>query len=266
MSVTPEELAAYVDGELTGVAADRIAQAIAADPQLAARVEAEQRMRATLKRALDPVLAEPVPEDLTLMIAAFAAAEAEDDMTDAPVIATAKSSPAPVVDLAAARARHERQHPALPARRWTKRWGIGAAIAASLVLGLAVGPQLLSRGPVRDQGGTLVASGTLARGLEIRLAADGPGGQSLKILASFQKDDGDFCRIFEAEKTSGIACKQDGAWRLERTVATGTRQETDYRQAGSAQAELLNAAQAMAKGDPLDAERERAARANGWTK
>lgn len=42
-------------------------------------------------------------------------------------------------------------------------------------------------------------------------------------------------------------------------VATG-----EYRQAGSAEADLMAVAQDMARGDPLDPDQERAAKAAGW--
>ena len=45
MSVTDEELMALADGELSGDDAERVSAAIAADPALAARIEAERRLQ-----------------------------------------------------------------------------------------------------------------------------------------------------------------------------------------------------------------------------
>lgn len=257
MTVSTDELAAYADGQLSGEAEARVAAAIAADPALGARLEAEQRLRATLKRALDPVLDEPVPEDLTLMIAAFAADEMEADMTDA----LPPHEPAPVLDLAVARRKREA---ARAATRWPAwpGWPTGGAIAASLVLGVLVGTQFAANGPVTQKDGKLVASGALAKGLETQLAAADDG--DLKIFASFQRGGGDFCRAFDDGSTSGIACKNRGDWVLERTFASGGSQASEYRQAGSSEGELMTAAQAMAKGDALDPAQEKAAQARGW--
>ena len=243
MSVSSDELMAYADGELSPADAARVEAAVAADPALAERLAAEQRLRAALKDHLDPVAEEPVPDALAAMIAAAAQ---EDEPN--------------VVSLAAARAEREAKAPSRPFRQ---RWG-GLAIAASLVLGLMLGTQLQSGGAIRERNGALVASGALAKGLDTQLAsAQGQAG-SLRILTSFQREGGDYCRVFEAASTSGIACKDQGGWVLERTMASGARQASDYRQAGSADSELMVAAQNMAKGEPLDAGQEKAAVAKGW--
>lgn len=237
-----EDLMAYADGELPAADAARVEAAIAADAKLARRLEAERRLRAALKGHLDPVAAEPVPDALTAMIAA----------------AREENEAGKVVSLATVRA--EREAKVAP-RPFLQRWG-GLAIAASLVLGLMLGTQLQSGSAVRERNGALVASGTLAKGLDTQLASTEGG--SLRILASFQRDGGDYCRAFEAGATSGIACKDQGNWVLERTMTRGTRQTSEYRQAGSADSELMAVAQDMAKGEPLDAAQEKAAVIKGW--
>lgn len=262
MNVTDEELMALADGELSGADEARVSAAVAADPALSARLEAERSLRAVLRGHLDPVLDEPVPESLTLMIAAAAAEEAEAEMTDATV-----HEPAPVLDFAAARARRDAEAKAaraavqVPAFR---RWGAGAAIAASLVIGLLLGTQLPRGGGVVERDGMLVASGALAKGLETQLASAEVGGNDLRILASFRRAAGDLCRAYDAGASAGIACKQGEDWTLERTFAGTARQASEYRQAGSSEADLMRAAQDMAQGEPLDAAQEEAAQAKGW--
>jgi len=270
MSVTTEDLMAFADGELSGAEADRVADAIAADPELAARLDSERRLRAVLRGALEPITREPVPESLTLMIAAAAAEETEQDMIDTPPASARKSAspgpPARILDFSAARA--QRQAKARAAKEASqplpRRWGTGAAIAASLVLGLMVGTQFTGTGAVSEKDGALVASGALARGLDTQLASSEPG--ALRILSSFRRQGGDYCRVYDGGTNSGIACKQNGDWVLERTLAGGKRETGEYRQAGSAASELMAAAQEMAAGEPLDAAQERAARVDGWRK
>lgn len=242
MNVTDEELMAYADGELSDADAARVEGALAIDPALAARLAAHRRLHAALQGHLDPVAHEPVPDALTAMIAA---ARKEDEAGK-------------VVSLAAARAEREAKAPPRPL---LQRWG-GLAIAASLVLGVMLGTQLQSGGVIREKNGALVASGALAKGLDTQLAS--AEGGSVHILTSFQRNGGDYCRVFEAASTAGIACKDEGNWVLERTMASGARQANDYRQAGSAESELMAAAQDMAKGEPLDARQEKAAVAKGW--
>lgn len=262
MSVTPEELMALADGELSGEEAARIEAEVAADPALARRLAAERALRGNLRAHLDPVAKEAVPDNLTALIARAAAEDSEQAMSD-----EGRAAPGEVVDLAAARARREEAAKARKRAATKPRVPIFAdrrmafGLAASLVLGLMLGTQLHSEGPITRTGAGLVASGSLARNLDRQLAsAEG----DLRILASFQRADGDYCRVFSDAATSGIACRQDGNWLLERTVNAGAGQGGAYRQAGSAQADLMAAAQDMMRGDPLDEAQEKAAVAKGW--
>lgn len=255
MTVTDQELMAFADGELSGEEAARVEAAIAADPALAKRIEAERRLRAALRGHLDPVAEEPVPEAWKAMIAAAAAESAEDDDHKVISLAAARAEKAERV------AREARE--AARARPFTQRWGTGLAIAASLVLGLFVGAQVTTKGPVTERDGALVASGSLARGLDAQLASAGETG-AVRILTSFQRKDGDYCRVFASGATSGIACKNGAGWVLERTINGGAVQGSEYRQASSAESDLMSAAQDMVRGAPLDAEQEKAAKAKGW--
>jgi hypothetical protein len=255
MSVTDEELMAFVDGELAGEEAARVEAAIAADPELIRRVDAERKLRAMLRGHLDPVAEEPVPESWTAMIAAAAKEDSE-------------AGRAKVVSLAAARTEKARQaaikaKEKARARPFMQQWGTGVAIAASLVLGVFVGTQLTLKSPVTERDGALLAAGSLRKGLDMQLASAGDEG-AVRILTSFQRGDGDYCRVFASDGTSGIACKDDRGWVLERTINGGPGQGTEYRKAGSTQAELMAAAQNMAAGAPLDAEQEKAAKAKDW--
>src|SRR3546814_10364730 len=74
------------------------------------------------------------------------------------------AAPATVVSLAGVRARSVEEAEAK--RRWRPGWGIASAMAASLVLGLAVGPTMGGSGPVAISGGTIVAHGKLAKALD----------------------------------------------------------------------------------------------------
>lgn len=255
MTVTDEELMAFADGELSGDEAARVEAAITADPALARRVEAERRLRTVLRRHFDPVTEEPVPDAWKAMIAAAAD---EDETGKRPK----------VISLAAVRARKAERAArqagdAARPRPLTRGWGTGLAVAASLAMGLFLGTQVTIRGPVTAKDGALVASGSLAKGLDTSLASAGDGG-SVRILTSFRRAGGDYCRVFASEGMSGIACKDKAGWVLERTINGGAAQASEYRQAGSPEMELMAAAQDMAQGAPLDAEQEEAAKAEDW--
>lgn len=234
MTVTREMLMAYADGQLDDVASRRVEQALEADPALAGELEAMGTLSARLKAHFAPVAEAPIPAEWTAMIAA------------------AREEDAKVVSLDAARAK----------RAGVPRWGAGIAIAASLALGVMVGTQLVGGGPVAEKDGALIASAHLARALDTQLASAQDG--DVRMLASFRRQSGGYCRVFAGEAASGIACREDGAWTLERLISGGKAQATQYRQAGSADAELMAAAQDMAAGEPLDAGQEAEARDKGW--
>lgn len=130
-----------------------------------------------------------------------------------------------------------------------------AAIAATLVLGLLLGRQLH---PERDP---LLATGPLAQALETQLASAQPPNASVRIGLTFKAHDGAWCRTFEQKRLDGIACRQDGSWRL-RQLSAGPEQVTEYRQARSGG--IAAEAQDMAADAPLDAEQEHVAVASGW--
>jgi hypothetical protein len=219
-----EMLMAYADGELDPLAAKRVERAIAADPALAVKVAAQRALRARLGAAFAAVSDAPVPDRLAAILTS--------DVV--PLL------PRP-----------------LPARQ---RWVQAAALAATLVLGIAVGNQMRAP-PVTIAGGGLMASGALARALDTQLAAN--TGET-HMLASFRDTSGAWCRVFTTPSLGGIACRERDDWMIRRTRSPARRQATDYRQAGSADAALMAEAQAMMVGDPLDAAAERHVRDLGW--
>ncbi|WP_242123133.1 anti-sigma factor [Sphingobium sp. Sx8-8] len=222
-------LIAWVDGELDDVTRRRVDRAVAEDPSLAQRLEMHRQLRERLSGHYAPVEAEPVP---------------------AAMLAVLEES-AKVVPLA---------RPAPP--RW-RQWGIGGAIAASLVLGLGIGR--LSGGPAGPVGvkdGVMVAQGRLASALDTQLAS-AQDGAAIRIGLSFQRKGGGWCRSFEGEAMSGVACREGEGWQMQQLVP-GTGQGTDYRQASSGDARVMATVEALMEGAPADARQERAAKEKGW--
>ena len=64
MKISYQTLLAYVDNELDAAARAEVEAAIAADPELARRVEQQRSLRKLLGAAYGPVLEEPVPPRL----------------------------------------------------------------------------------------------------------------------------------------------------------------------------------------------------------
>lgn len=238
MIIDRETLAAYADGELGAEEQARVEAAIAADPTLAAEVESHRKLRAMLSDRFAAITQMPIPERLS-----------------APLKAASN-----IVDLG--EVRRAREADKAP-RSWPSRWVMGGAIAASLALGIVLGGQIPTGAPIRSADGQLVASGKLDSALTGQLAsADGKA--PVRILLSFRAQDGRFCRGFEASAIAGIACREGNDWIMLRTQAGRPQGGSDYRQAGSATADIMAAAQDMAPAGALDADAERAARDTGW--
>lgn len=231
MTIDPETLMAYADGELDPLAAKRIEAAIAVDPALADQVEQHRKLTASLRAAFDPVVAAPAPPAVEAML----------------------RDSARVVPLAPKPARRERPF-------WM------GAVAASLVAGLLAGPLVFPRDPggVALRDGTAIARGDVAKALGAQLASAQTGDAPVRVGITFRDGAQRWCRTFETGATGGIACAQGGNWRIERLYGGVSRRGGAYRQAGSPGAAMMADAQSMMAGDPLDAAAEKAARDAGW--
>ena len=234
MKISEETLIAFADGELGSAEREAVEQALATDPEMRAMLEEHRRLRKLLTGHYGPVAEEEVPERLLAMLGAE---KAEG-----------------VTSLSAARER-KRTAP----RLW-QRYG---AIAASLAVGILAG-QLIpegGEGPLATSNGSLVAEGSLAAALETQLASAQAPNEATRIGLTFQDRQGRVCRTFDGSALSGLACKSHDDWQV-LLVAASERQDSEFRQAGSPA--VVEAAQAMMAGAPLDAEGERRAKAAGW--
>lgn len=233
MAIDDAMLMAFVDGELDEVGRARVERALAEDPALKARLEQQQRLRDRLAAHYGPALAEEVPERFRALL--------ETNIVTFPA-ATAK----PVRPL----------------------WQTLTALAATLVLGLAVGRTLLapapSAGPFAVEDGVMVARGDLAQALETQLASAQAQDAATRIGVTFARDDGRPCRTFASQAAAGIACRTGTGWQVMMTAAGSGGQRSDYRQAGSENLLVQQAAQEMMAGDPYDDAAERRARDSGW--
>lgn len=225
-AITDDMLIAYVDGELPEAQRMLVDSAVAADPTLFERLEQHRRFRARMFGAFAGVLDEPVPERL---------------------VEAAK--PSNVVSFT------ERRRSPVP------MW---AAMAASLVVGVLAGGVAVPKfGDQSTIGSDLSARGQLAAALDKQLAsapADGP----VRVGLTFKSADG-YCRTFSEAEVAGLACREDDGWKVRMAVAQEAAPSGDYRMAASeTPAAIMEAAQALMVGVPLDAEAEAAAAKAGW--
>lgn len=158
-----------------------------------------------------------------------------------------------------------RSAPRAGAWSWPQ-WG---AIAASLALGIVLGPRLLQApAPITSSEGRLVAGGALATALDTQLVATQQGGEATLIGLSFRAGTGEYCRSFDlrgAESLAGLACRRDGRWQIDAVTSAGGAHGGEVHTAGSGLPPALAAlVGARIAGDALDANEEAAARARGW--
>ena len=233
MTIGPEMLMAYVDGELDLVSAKRVERAAAGDPELAAEIARHRALRDRLRREFDSLASAAPPEAMVALL------------RDSAKVASLQP---------------ERRKRA-PLLRWTMA---GGAVAAALALGIVIGQSVPGADGFATRGGTLVARGETARALDAQLAAASPDA-STRILLSFRNAEGRYCRAFETRTQAAIACREGGDWQVHTLRTVDAAQATEYRQAGSASAALMADAQEMMAGGPLDAAAERAAIAGKWS-
>ncbi|HYD12283.1 MAG TPA: anti-sigma factor [Allosphingosinicella sp.] len=233
MAIDDDMLMAFVDGELDDIGRARVERAVAQDPALRRRLEEQQRLRDRLSAHYGPIAEEEVPERFRSML---------------------ETNVLPF--------------PAAPPRPARPLWQTLTALAATLVLGLLVGRTLLApapaAGPFAVEGGAMVARGDLAEALETQLASAQAQGAATRIGVTFVHNDGRTCRTFDSQAAAGIACRTGADWQVLMTAAGSGPQRSDYRQAGSENLLVQQAAQEMMAGEPHDDAAERRARDSGW--
>ncbi len=229
MTITENELAAFADGQMAPADALRVEQELSVDPVLAERLAAHQALKARLAGHFAPILEQAPPDRLTALL----------------------RSPGTVADLASAR--EKRASRARPPR-WT--WIAGPALAASLLIAVFV--------PDAGDVPAGYADAQLAAVLDQQLVADQDPQASTRVLLSFVREGGEYCRTYASAADSGIACRDAQGWAIVERAEGAPTGQGDYQQAGSSVVDLLAHAQDMASGSALDAGAERAARERGW--
>jgi hypothetical protein len=233
-------LMAYVDGELDASARAAVEKAASASAEVAGRLAAHQSLRERLAETFAGALAEPVPAHLVAAVGAGAPAPA----------------PAQVLDLATARqARRGRLFAGAPCL------AVGLAIGGG---GVALRPQPV----IVSKAGALVAQGALARALDRQLASSQDPQAAIRIGLTVRTRDGGYCRTFidAPAHTAGLACRTEKAWNI--PIAANSVADDGsgaYRTAADdIPASVIDGAQSVAAGPPLDARQEAAGLAGRW--
>lgn len=233
MTITDEMLIAYLGGKLSEEDRLAVEDAVASDKAVAERLRRHREVGAMIQDAISAG-------------GRKAAARGAD------------KGAAPVVSLADARKTREVAPPpkaAKPAPAPRKpidpRWG---ALAVGGLLGLAAG-FFIPKPSSTLVDGDLSARGVLAATLEGRLASEQKSDASVRILGTYRREGGGWCRAFTSSAgLSGIACRNGDGWRVVMSELGG----------GEPSAARTAAVQSFRLGAPVNAGAEKAARASNW--
>lgn len=218
---------AWLDGELDGVEAERVAALVAGDPALQARADAHRGLGAGLRGAFQAVA---------------------DDAPPAPRFAAEVH--------ALGRPASNDNHRRFGAVHWT-------AMAAALALGLVAAPFVRpqSGGPIDSK---MAATGSLKQALDTQLASV-PTSDGVRIGLTFKDKGGSVCRSFSGQASgSGLACRKGNDWKVEGLFATSAGQASDYRMAAGQDPRLAAMIDQRIAGEPMDAASEARAKEAGW--
>ena len=242
MKYSDETLMAYVDRELDAPSMAAIDAALTGDPDLAARVERQRKLRNAVQAAFEPVLQEPMPKRLL------------DAASGAAPLSTASRAPRP----------------------WA--WFEWSAMAASVVLGVLIGSAYVGdsrRAPPVNAGadlvaerGHVVARGRLALALSEQLASTQKPAAPVRIGLTFVSKGGEYCRTFALESgaAAGLACSSAGEWRVQVIAPADRAGKVGEYQTAATQLPpaVLREVDERIQGSSLDAAAERAAQQRGW--
>lgn len=229
--ISEAELMAYLDGDLTGERREEIEKAIANDERLRLILQDEQRVRIAVGQSFDPILEEKVPERLTGLIAKRAVSN-----TTRPVY--------PWFGLG--------------------EGGFALPIAASLMFGIFMGMMFNEGSSSRSKEMFNQLDSSVVLALDTQLGSAQTGDQPVQIGSTFNSHDGQLCRTYKTTDATGVACNENGQWRLKLYAAREPGRPSQYEQADSASSVVMGFVQEMVAGDPLDAQEEREARDAGW--
>ena len=235
MTLSPETLSAFIDGELPFEEVRRVEAALKDRPDLRAYVEQQHALRMELGNALSPALNAPIPDRFLTAIA------------ETPVSWRWR--------LAHAFSRETFVWSGLPA---------AAALACGLLIGVAI-ERDAGADMIAGAHGALIAHGALADALSNKLASEAGSGPAVGV--SFRAKDGRYCRTFETTNTAGVACHDARNWAVAALSAAPSEAggQGGYRPAASTMPDVIRKTVTdMIQGAPFDAVAERQARDRGW--
>lgn len=249
MQIDDEILMAFADGELDAAEAAQVAQAVADDPALAARVDLFRQTRAALQAAPEASPKDQALADMIRATQAQAKMQAQESRAADPLADQIRAAAA-----AATTAHLAGRDPQIAANRSlptpaNRNWA-PLAVAASLVLALGIGwlAGPWGNAPTPGLEPTVVAA--------LNSLPSGESTGDVTAIASFRTADGTLCREYETEAEIAVACRAGSTW--ENRFAATQINSPDYVPA-SGEGNVDNFLASIGAGEPLTTADEQAA-------
>lgn len=254
VSYSDETLCAYLDGELDAAERAALEQALATDEGLRRRLDQFRGVTQLMQEEFAGRGAEPVPE--ALLKAARDLAHGQGAATNVTAFPKKQRAVAP------------------------SRWQLPLAAAIALVVGGVAGGAFQA---ARDEAGLGAQIATLDAGQilpsnplhgALEKAASGEtvttaDASRMRLILSFAAKDGRFCREFDVATRKaasvGVACRENGAWRMEVLLAAKPQDNGAYTPASGYNTQAFDdVVTSLMKDAPLGKDQERALIGRGW--
>ncbi len=256
MTLTDEQLSAYIDGELAASDMELIRRMLEDNDALSARLARLKRMDQIITAAYGSITDEPIPDPVLSLLAPATNAPKSDLHSDN------------IFPLPNGRTLH------IP-KQWHAPLAAAAALAVGVSIGLQLSPNIHPNRTAPMIAGIIDKSSPLHAALETAPSAQpfmlgtDKGGAITPVL-TFKSTDGRFCREFNLRSSTGgqraLACRLDGTWVVQFAAATNSKAAgAVYSTASSDVAAQFNELIDVLIDDaPLDADEEAAIIEKQW--
>jgi len=235
MTVSDEQLSAFLDNELSEIDMERIREQLIADESLANRLAELAMVDELVAMSYSAIDSRPIPEAINKLLA-------RNEPKVAEIIA----------------------FPRLKSIQKNIQKHVAIAASVALILGFGVS-QLLNKHDGNWQSVAQILEHT-ASGIELASA----NGAHIKPRLTFMDKEGDYCRQFsmvdKKQASENIACRKNNVWKLSESVAVKKVQQTGTYQTATGGSVLDEKIEEMASGDFFDAQAESETISMHWAK
>ncbi len=244
MSITDEQLSAFLDTELSNAEMDAIRDQLMEDESLADRLAELALVDELVAASAKQIDARPIPQTITALLQ-------EPSVTEEPSVEE-KPATAQIITF-----------PFWKRVQKTLQQPIAMAASVALVIGFGMSQMLNHNSDSNDWSAVAKVLDVAPSGV-VQVATTGA---EVKPRLSFQNHSGEYCRQFDLKNEQGqsenIACRQNGQWQVTASIVSEKNQSGDYQTASGSSA-LDEILEEMIAGDVFNKNAEADAITNNW--